>query len=238
MKFAKLKFAKFRDLGASRKFLPAKVSAFKVVLTINEYCHDNSLQINLNMTKALIICKGSQPNKTLFFPDETPLKFCTICKYLGIEFQQNGFFKVACKTRMEKSQNAIFLLDKAINYGGLVNNILFFSNIAPILLYGAPILGPSSTLTISYEPLTPVTVQNIESFFKAKILKVTLSLVKVKLLGQEKKVLKVYTTSLEDKAKLSKATSTTITFVTIQVFMSYSRLSKAFPASKQKKSLN
>ena len=30
MKFAKLKFAKFRDFGDSRKFLPAKVSAFKV----------------------------------------------------------------------------------------------------------------------------------------------------------------------------------------------------------------
>ena len=30
MKFAKHKFAKFRDFGDSRKFLPAKVSAFKV----------------------------------------------------------------------------------------------------------------------------------------------------------------------------------------------------------------
>jgi len=33
MKFAKVKFAKFRDFGDSRKFLPAKVSAFKVVET-------------------------------------------------------------------------------------------------------------------------------------------------------------------------------------------------------------
>ena len=109
---------------------------------------------------------------------------------------------------MEKAQNAIFLLNKAINYGGLVstalNSILFFSKIAPILLYGAPIWGPSPTLTISYEPLTPVTVQNIETF-KAKISKVTSSLVQVKLLGQEKKVLKVYTTSLEDKAKIIKS---------------------------------
>ena len=103
---------------------------------------------------------------------------------------------------MEKAQNAIFLLNKAINYGGVVstalNSILFFSKIAPILLYGAPIWGPSPTLTISYEPLTPVTVQNIEAF-KAKISKVTSSL------GQEKKVLKVYTTSLEDKAKIIKS---------------------------------
>ena len=109
---------------------------------------------------------------------------------------------------MEKAQNAIFLLNKAINYGGVVstalNSILFFSKIAPILLYGAPIWGPSPTLTISYEPLTPVTVQNIEAF-KAKISKVTSSLVQVKLLGQEKKVLKVYTTSLEDKAKIIKS---------------------------------
>ena len=30
MKFAKLKFAKFRDFGDPRKFLPAKVYAFKV----------------------------------------------------------------------------------------------------------------------------------------------------------------------------------------------------------------
>ena len=33
MKFAKLNFAKFRDFGDSRKFLPAKVSAFKVDYT-------------------------------------------------------------------------------------------------------------------------------------------------------------------------------------------------------------
>ena len=31
MKFAKLKFAKFRNFGDSQKFLPAKVSAFKVI---------------------------------------------------------------------------------------------------------------------------------------------------------------------------------------------------------------
>ena len=31
MKFARLTFAKFRDSGHSRKFLPAKVSAFKVL---------------------------------------------------------------------------------------------------------------------------------------------------------------------------------------------------------------
>ena len=66
------------------------------------------------------------------------------------------------------------------------NSILFFSKIVPTLLYGFPIWGPSST-TIFHEPLTPVTGQNIE-VFKAKISKVTSSLVKLKLLGQEKKV--------------------------------------------------
>ena len=67
-----------------------------------------------------------------------------------------------------------------------------------VLLFGGPQFP-----TISHEPLIPVTVQNIEAF-KAKISKVTSSHVQVKLLGREKKVLKVYTTSSEVKAKLLK----------------------------------
>ena len=174
---------------------------------LDKYCQNNDIIINLKKTKALIFCKGRRPDTPQFTSKGIPIDFCTSFKYLGIEFQQNGSFKVACKTRLEKAQNAIYLLDRTINNGGLVstalNSKLFFSKIAPILLYGAPIWGPAPTLTLSYNPITPITVKNLEAF-KTRISTRASRPIKIKVLGQERKTLKVYTTSVYDKINILK----------------------------------
>ena len=76
----------------------------------------------------------------------------------------NGSLKLVCKSKMEEAQEAISFPNDAINYSGLVstalNNNLFFSKIAPTLLYGAPLWFPHP-LPRAHEPLTPVTFQNM-----------------------------------------------------------------------------
>ena len=172
---------------------------------LHTYCSEMHLRINFDKTKALIFSKGKPSFYQKLLIGTRPIEYCTSYKYLGTEFQQNGSFTLACKNRVDKAQNAIFLLNSAINNGGTtsttLHNRLFLAKIIPILMYGAPMWGPTTNLTVSFRPLSVITADKIEDLKRILSTKVSQPLA-VKLLGSENKTLMVLTANIQDKINI------------------------------------
>ena len=81
--------------------------------------------------------------------------FVTSYKYLGIEFQQNGRFSTAIKTRILKAQAALFAIQKLCATATLdfpspeLVIKLFRAKILPILTYGSSIWAPKANNTVT-----------------------------------------------------------------------------------------
>ena len=115
-----------------------------------EYCKQMKLQVNIDKTKAMIISKGCVPSTKVenFIFDNHYLTFVNSYKYLGIEFQQNGKFKNAIQTRIQKAQNASFVIRQACSADNISSvelyRKLYEAKIFPILLYGSAIWGTAT----------------------------------------------------------------------------------------------
>ena len=131
--------------------------------TLASYCTNMNIKVNMSKTKALIFSKGRpKRNKSvaLLF-NKSVISYCTSYKYLGVEFDQNCTFTSARKNRIQKAQNAVFLLHAAFHTSNspsiTLASKLFTAKIFPILLYGAAMWGPTQNLNIPYSSVQHIT---------------------------------------------------------------------------------
>ena len=114
--------------------------------SLEVYCKEWSLKINVQKTKIVIIRNGGKlyDNEKLYINNNTEIEVVNKFTYLGLCFYYNGKFTEAEKQLAVQGHKAVFSLNKYIN--GLLLNIktllsLFDSYICSILNYASAIWG-------------------------------------------------------------------------------------------------
>ena len=105
-----------------------------------DYCKDWKLEVNVDKTNAMVISRGKIRNKPEFYFGMKKLDIVDDYCYLGIQINFNGKFQKAIKKRLK----TMFVLLSRINTLQIPIDIsleLFYTLVAPILLYGAEVWG-------------------------------------------------------------------------------------------------
>ena len=136
-----------------------------------KFCNDWGLEINELKTQIIIF--GTDKNKNTNNPDfklgEKSIKIVESYCYLGIILKSSGELRTAQQNLKDKAFRAFFGLKRTINRSKLSFKALctlFDSLIKPIVLYGAPVWIPSSTINktlIKNLVQKPTNVKNILS---------------------------------------------------------------------------
>ena len=146
-----------------------KASTQKALNSLCNFCQKAKLQVNIDKTKAMIISNGfiQYTRDENFKFDDRYIDFVNSYKYLGIEFQRNGKFNTAIKSRLEKAKNATFVIKQACATESTtsieVYKKLYETKIFPILMYGSAIWGSptNNRIRISHEkPINKETLSN------------------------------------------------------------------------------
>ena len=112
--------------------------------SVQKYCSDWRLTVNLNKTKIMVFSKKNIDKKTLnFYYGPTRIEIVESYKYLGVIFSWNGKFKESVSNLSDKARKAYFALKSKLPYN---NNLsvkswlkLYNSMIVPIITYGSEI---------------------------------------------------------------------------------------------------
>ena len=107
------------------------------------YCRAWNLTLNINKTKIMIFENG-RPTKKIFYYNGQQLSSVTEFKYLGLTLYKNGKWTRTQKKLTEQSQYPLHKLFTVFNQLDLTikNKCQLFDNlVAPILNYGAEVLG-------------------------------------------------------------------------------------------------
>ena len=113
---------------------------------LNTFCKTWNLEINNKKTKIMIFNRGNKLIKTDFFSNNTLLENVKTIRYLGFTISaKKCSFLPTIEDLSTKATRAIFSLNNSIKLSKLPTKLavkVFYSQIAPILLYGSEVWGP------------------------------------------------------------------------------------------------
>ena len=127
-----------------------KITAQKQLDTLEKFCQSWGIEINELKTQVVIFQKESPPTTGVKFElNGSPIKIVESYCYLGIILHHSGSVSPAENNLKTKAMRAFFGLKRAVfrsklSFKALLT--LFDSLIKPIVLYGAPIWAPNSTV--------------------------------------------------------------------------------------------
>ena len=120
--------------------------------TLTKFCNDWGIEINQQKTKVVIFGsdtdKDPSPCPTLYLNNHRLEVVDSYC-YLGIVLHKSGKLSLAKENLKCKAMRALFSLKHTVNRSKLsfrALSTLFDSLIKPIMLYGAPLWTPSSSI--------------------------------------------------------------------------------------------
>ena len=80
--------------------------------SMNLYCNDWNLKINVSKTKVIIFCRGKIRKHHHFYLGDKLLKICSDYLYLGVKFNNKGKFSKAQQEVFDKGNRAMFSILK------------------------------------------------------------------------------------------------------------------------------
>ena len=126
----------------------------KCLDNLEKYCYKWGLCVNKTKTQCMTCSRGHLKNKPVFHFQGEFLENVNKYTYLGILFHCNGKTSEAISDRISKATRCSHLIRGAIKTTGNVSvklsMSLFDKQIAPILMYGAPVWGISNSTNYVY----------------------------------------------------------------------------------------
>ena len=130
-----------------------KVTTQNQLNVLDQFCNNWGIEINELKTQVVIFQKDTPLNANeSFFLNGKPLEIVESYCYLGIALHYSGAVSVAQKSLKTKAMRAFFGLKRTVIRSKLsfkALTTLFDALIKPIVLYGAPIWAPNSTIWTS-----------------------------------------------------------------------------------------
>jgi len=145
--------------------------------TLQTYCDNWKLTVNVSKTKVLIFSKGNTKKISKeFFIYDSEIEVTDSYTYLGIPFTSSGKFKTARKFLKTKAMRAIFKLKSLLsseNISIALGKDLFDKFVKPILMYGSELTcfdHTSKTLKLIVSKNIPISSpKNTLSFLLKKL---------------------------------------------------------------------
>ena len=123
--------------------------------SLEAFCKEWGLRINLQKTKVIIFNKtGQKIKKHRFHINGEEIEITDSYCYLGVLFTISGKFRLACERLCDQASKALFMLKQLdVRKNITVALKLFNSLIRPILFYGSEVWGPYYSLGMSEDNL-------------------------------------------------------------------------------------
>ena len=114
--------------------------------TVEIWCKNWRLEVNLTKTNILHVRKARKPRSNfMFIFDKRPVPYCDFYKYLGCSINENLNYNFTANCLADSASRALGLLaTKMIKNGGFPFNVfctLYEACICSILEYGGEIIG-------------------------------------------------------------------------------------------------
>ena len=117
---------------------------------LSKFCNDWGIEINELKTKTIVFGKVNKRNSNpTFHINNKPIENVDSYCYLGIVLHKSGSLKTATLNLRNKAMRSLYGLKRTVNKSKLsfrALTTLFDSLIKPIILYGAPIWTPTSSI--------------------------------------------------------------------------------------------
>ena len=135
--------------------------------TLGQYCNEWGIEVNELKTQVMVLGANNRTNHLKFNLLRKELKIVDTYCYLGIVVHKSGEFRTAQNTLKTKAIRAFFGLKRNVIRSKLsfkALTTLFDSLIKPIVLYGAPVWTPTSTINKSIIKYSKSSLTNFQKF--------------------------------------------------------------------------
>ena len=119
--------------------------------SMNLYCNDWNLKINVSKTKVVIFSRGKIRKHPHFYLGDKLLEICSDYLYLGVKFNYNGKFSKAQQELFDKGNRAMFSILKRSRQLNLPIDLqlhLFNAIVLPTVLYGCEVWAPEDCVLL------------------------------------------------------------------------------------------
>ena len=119
--------------------------------SMNLYCNDWNLKINVSKTKVVIFSRGKKRKHPHFYLGDKLLEICSDYLYLGVKFNYNGKFSKAQQELFDKGNRAMFSILKRSRQLKLPIDLqihLFNAIVLPTVLYGCEVWAPEDCVIL------------------------------------------------------------------------------------------